>query len=56
MKTVLRINNPSGSRMRNYKWDKRELADAALYFENMACQGRLLPHNFLSFPTSVFIN
>ena len=37
--------------MRTYKWSKRELVDAVLYFEKTGCQWRLLPHDFPPFPT-----
>jgi len=37
--------------MRTYKWPKRELVNAVLYFEKTSCQWRLLPHDFPPFPT-----
>ena len=37
--------------MRTYKWSKRELVNAVLYFEKTGCQWRLLPHDFPPFPT-----
>jgi len=32
--------------MRTYRWPKRELVNAVLYFEKTGCQWRLLPHDF----------
>lgn len=32
--------------MRTYKWDKRELVNAALYITKTGCQWRNLPHDF----------
>lgn len=37
--------------MRTYKWPKRELVNAVLYFEKAGCQWRLLPHDFPPFAT-----
>jgi transposase len=37
--------------MRTYRWPKRELVNAVLYFEKTGCQWRLLPHDFPPFPT-----
>jgi transposase len=42
---------PRFAGMRTYKWPKRELVDAVLYFEKTGCQWRLLPHDFPPFPT-----
>ena len=37
--------------MRTYKWAKRELVNAVLYFEKAGCQWRNLPHDFPPYPT-----
>ena len=37
--------------MRTYKWSKRELVNAVLYFEKSGCQWRLLPNDFPPYPT-----
>ena len=37
--------------MRTYKWSKRELVNAVLYFEKTGCQWRLLPNDFPPYPT-----
>ena len=37
--------------MREYKWPKRELLDAVLYFVKTGCQWRNLPHDFPPYST-----
>ena len=37
--------------MRIYKWPKRELVNAVLYYEKVGCQWRLLPHDFPPYAT-----
>ncbi len=39
------------SGMREYRWPKRELLDAVLYFVNTGCQWRQLPHDFPPYST-----
>jgi transposase len=39
------------SGMREYKWAKRELLNAVLYFDNAGCQWRQLPHDFPPYST-----
>ena len=39
------------SGMREYKWPKRELMDAVLYFVKTGCQWRHLPHDFPPYST-----
>lgn len=42
---------PLFSGMREYKWPKRELLDAVLYFVKTGCQWRHLPHDFPPYAT-----
>lgn len=42
---------PLFSGMREYKWPKRELVDAVLYFVKTGCQWRHLPHDFPPYST-----
>jgi len=42
---------PLFSGMREYKWPKRELMDAVLYFVKTGCQWRHLPHDFPPYST-----
>ena len=37
--------------MRNYKWSKRELTNAVLYFVDSGCKWRQLPHDFPPYST-----
>ena len=37
--------------LRTYKWSKRELVNAVLYFEKAGCQWRLKPNDFPPYPT-----
>ena len=39
------------SGMREYKWPKRKLMDAVLYFVKTGCQWRHLPHDFPPYST-----
>ena len=45
------VISPYFSGMRTYKWPKRELVNAVLYFEKTGCQWRNLPHDFPPYPT-----
>ena len=40
------VIEPLYSGMRTYKWSKRELTNAVLYFVKTGCQRRYLPHDF----------
>ena len=42
---------PLFSGMREYKWPKRELMNAVLYFVKTGCQWRHLPHDFPPYST-----
>lgn len=42
---------PLYSGLREYKWSKRELTDAVLYFVKTGCQWRHLPHDFPPYST-----
>jgi putative transposase len=42
---------PLFSKMREYKWTKRELMNAVLYFVKTGCQWRHLPHDFPPYST-----
>ena len=42
---------PFFSRMRVYKWSKRELTNAVLYVNKTGCQWRQLPHDFPPYHT-----
>jgi putative transposase len=42
---------PLYSGLREYKWPKRELTDAVLYFVKTGCQWRHLPHDFPPYST-----
>ena len=42
---------PLYSGLREYKWSKRELTNAVLYFVNTGCQWRQLPHDFPPYST-----
>ena len=42
---------PFFSRMRVYKWSKRELTNAVLYVNKTGCQWRQLPHDFPPYQT-----
>lgn len=42
---------PLFSELRTYKWSKRELMDAVLYFVATGCQWRNLPHDFPPYST-----
>lgn len=37
--------------LREYRWSKRELTDAVLYFVKTGCQWRHLPHDFPPYST-----
>ena len=39
------------SKLREYKWPKRELTNAVLYFVKTGCQWRHLPHDFPPYST-----
>lgn len=42
---------PMFAELRTYKWPKRELMDAVLYFVESGCQWRNLPHDFPPYST-----
>ena len=42
---------PLYSGLREYKWPKRELTNAVLYFVKTGCQWRHLPHDFPPYST-----
>lgn len=42
---------PYFSKLRRYKWDKRELLNAVLYITKTGCQWRMLPNDFPPYPT-----
>lgn len=42
---------PLFSGLREYKWPKRELTNAVLYFVKTGCQWRHLPHDFPPYST-----
>ncbi len=42
---------PLYSGLREYRWSKRELTDAVLYFVKTGCQWRHLPHDFPPYST-----
>ncbi len=42
---------PLFSGLREYRWPKRELTDAVLYFVKTGCQWRHLPHDFPPYST-----